>query len=217
MRYREIISEESADYLMAQRVDAVATAIIDLIPSMRPLIKWKGAQRISFYDLRGKIQDIPDLVVMFVFPLARAGVVPRQIVGGRPILLLRLPGLWLKSFDDAVVRSQTSLHHEIAHVLLSHLEQDDGNTQRPNKGADYFNLPEEIDAFLHQAIAGFERALRELPPDASKNDLAAMKAIFVKNTPLAFLKALTPANRAEFDHRVDNYLNDRSNAVRSTY
>lgn len=166
--------------------------VLEALPGIAPRKFWKNRRRVHFYDLRGKVDAMPRLGIACMFPLSRFAVSKQDARSpfGPVILCPSLPAAW---FDRTVIRSQTGLHHEVAHVLLGH-ELDPGYAMN---GPAYFNHPYEQAAFLHQALAAAARDGGWGAPDAD-----AFRAAVMAGFPRQFVAALTEASACDLDRRI---------------
>lgn len=136
------------------RIARTSDQMLNAMRSKKPFLrKHRLFQHDIWYDLRGEVDEIPGLGVVFSTSAGlRAGVqIPPP---GYPFShLILLPQFFRESWNMTLYESQSLVHHEIAHILLGH-EQDVefyGNFTRMT--SEYFNHPYEIEAFMHQSLA----------------------------------------------------------------
>lgn len=139
---------EISDVLrIARASDQIAAAIVDMKPALRRHGVFKHQ---TWYDMRGVVDDIPRLAIVFTTSVGlSAGVqIPPPETGLSHILLL--PQLFRHDWNVRFIMTQAVVQHELAHILLDH---DYAHGLLKPKTAEYFNHPTEIDAYMHEAIA----------------------------------------------------------------
>lgn len=175
-----------------------ATKIIDAVRNDSPHVFWRGLKRISLYDLRGVSSLIPKLGLAFVFPQRTFGVAKQQ--SGPFDHLILFPSVWFDRLNKNWV-GQSSLHHELVHILMKHEEPDDGHPYH-KFGPDYFNHPIEIDAYFHQGIIDAKRA--------EWTTFDEFRDAFFKSVYRPFWKALTAENRKLIENRLEVFWQKQS-------
>lgn len=188
---------------IARASDQLRAAMLSREPLMR---QRRIVPSHTWYDLRGEIDEIPGLMLVFSTSM---GLRPGMNVlepGGGATHVLRLPQFFFDGLNRMLVGSQSFIHHELAHILLGHAEDPDFADKFDfDMTRDYFNHPYEIEAFTHQAVAGLalrpkldQRSWTSGPYSAQQmlggNVEQFVKAV-IKEYPVKAYKALSPGNK----------------------
>ena len=134
------------------RISRASDQLLEAISSRRPIHRRHRVFRHdTWYDLRGCVDEIPRLGIVFSTNVGLAGgvMIPPKETGFTHLIML--PQFFRHEWNVRIVETQTLLHHELAHILLGH---DDAHYAVKKYTPDYFNHPAEMDAFFHQAVAG---------------------------------------------------------------
>lgn len=132
------------------RISRASDQLLEAISAKRPMLrKHRVFHHVTLYDLRGTVDEIPGLGVIFTTKVGLSGgVICVPNVEGFSHFIA-LPQFFRHDWNMRIVETQTLLHHELAHIILGHREYD-----VKKYTAEYFNHPAELDAFMHQAVAG---------------------------------------------------------------
>lgn len=140
-----------SDWNDVLRISRASDQLLEAISSQRPVHRRHRILRHdTWYDLRGCVDEIPRLGVVFSTSVGLAGgvMIPPRDTGFSHLILL--PQFFRHDWNLRIIETQTLLHHELAHILLDH---DEAHYAVKRYTAEYFNHPAEIDAFFHQAVA----------------------------------------------------------------
>jgi hypothetical protein len=190
------------------RISRASDQLLEAISGQRPVLrKHRIFNHTTLYDLRGKVDEIPRLGVIFTTKVGLAGgviYVPNEEGFSH---LIALPQFFRHDWNVRIVETQTLLHHELAHIILGHREYD-AKKYTP----EYFNHPAELDAFMHQAVAAVvsyaedgqfswtsgPRKPEEFLPDEADEFVAEVLKRYERRA----LDVLTPGNRARLIARL---------------
>lgn len=176
---------------------------------MSPMRGFSCGHYIAYYDLRGKVSAIDNL--LFCFRLQgslRVGLVtPKEDTLNCYIIVF--PHMIFPSLNKKNLRVQTGLHHELAHILLKH---NDRENYVGKISPAYFNQSIEMDAFFFQTLADLSFCMPKgkAPHFGRARDvLGASQSEFVQQVSREaipqFWKALYPENRQKIKDRAADF------------
>ena len=140
-----------SDWNDAIRISKTVNQIRTAFSETRPVKKWLQGKLVHIHDIRGRVDGLPGLGLVFATSMRMNFGVALQ-PGGSPFShVLIAPNLVFDKLNEAVVESQSGMHHEVAHLLLHELPNSD---YVGRIGKEYFRQPVEVDAYLHQALGG---------------------------------------------------------------
>jgi len=123
---------------------------------------------------------------------------------------------FLASRNLAFIKSSTFLHHEVAHIALTH---EIGNDYKRKISPEYFNHPVEIDAYLHQGLAelarkaGYQSWAQVNSPDILGDDQEKFTERLKNILRPQFWKALYPVNKNIVTQRAAAFWNAGQQAL----
>jgi hypothetical protein len=200
-----------SDWNDVLRISRASDQLLRAIAVQRPILRrHRILSHITLYDLRGKVDEIPGLGVTFTTKVGLAGGVVYVNDPNSFSHLIALPQFFRHDWNLRLVETHTLLHHELAHIILGHRESDVKGIKPYS--LEYFNHPAELDAFMHQAVAGVVSYSEEgqfswtSGPRPCEHFLPVNEDDFVAEVLNRYVKraldALTPRNRAHLIERL---------------
>lgn len=141
------------DWLLAKRIAAAARQTLDAVEAMEPGTIRQGTSSGFAYDLTGKVDAFPSLLLCFFEPPGRAFGASMDVDedGDRRWKhIVFLPNYGNVHDNLMTARAVAMLQHEFAHVMSGVPTQ--SRHEHPTRSA-YLNDPGEIEARFHEAIA----------------------------------------------------------------
>jgi hypothetical protein len=190
------------------RISRASDQLLEAISVQRPILRTHRIfHHATVYDLRGKVDDIPGLGVIFTTRVGLAGgVIYLPTLDGFSHFIA-LPQLFRHDWNVRIIETQTLLHHELAHIILGHPEYD-----VKKYTSEYFNHPSELDAFMHQAVVAVVSYAENgqfswtsgprNPEEFISDEVDQFVTEVLKRYENRALNALTPSNRARLIDRL---------------